>query len=161
MNSGYRAMDCLSNEKGYRHWHSDVRIDDTPLEAGLMYTCKLKTDINFLGRRALEKQKKEGAHKKHVVLSVDNLKQPMLGYESIVRDGQHVGIVRRAERAYSLGTTLAHGYVRDPKASVLTKDFFTSGSWSVEAMGELVPVTVHITQPFDPKNQRIQGNYLN
>ena len=47
--SGYRAMDCLSNEKGYRHWHSDVRSDDTPLEANLAFTCKLKTGIDFLG----------------------------------------------------------------------------------------------------------------
>lgn len=158
-NSGYRAMDCLSNEKGYRHWHSDVRSDDTPLEAGLGYTCKLKTNIHFLGREALEEQKLEGINKKHVILTVDDLKQPLLGYESIVRDGKHIGIVRRAERAYSLGTTVAHGFVRCPEGGVVTKDFLTSGKWAVDSMGQEFPANLHIKQPFDPKNERIRGNY--
>ena len=32
-----------SMEKGYRHWHGDLRGTDSPLEAGLGFTCKLKT----------------------------------------------------------------------------------------------------------------------
>ena len=32
-------------------------MDDTPLEAGLMFTCKLKTDTDFLGRSALEQRR--------------------------------------------------------------------------------------------------------
>ena len=38
----------------------DFRSDDTPLEAGLGFVCKLKTDHDFLGRAALEKQKSTG-----------------------------------------------------------------------------------------------------
>ncbi len=34
----------MSAEKGYPHWHSDVRTDDMPREAGLMFACKIKTD---------------------------------------------------------------------------------------------------------------------
>ncbi|CAG0925632.1 unnamed protein product, partial [Notodromas monacha] len=49
-NAGYRALDCLSIEKGFRHWHADARLDTTPHEAGLAFTCKLKTDTDFLGR---------------------------------------------------------------------------------------------------------------
>ena len=44
VNGGYRALDSLSAEKGYKHWHQDLRHDDTPLEAGLGFTCKLKSD---------------------------------------------------------------------------------------------------------------------
>ena len=54
VNAGYRALDSLSIEKGYRHWHEDLRSDDNPLEAGLGFVCKLKTDIPFLGREVLE-----------------------------------------------------------------------------------------------------------
>ena len=67
VNAGYRAIDSLSIEKGYPHWHQEVvlhseglsititydaqvRMDDTPLEGGLLFTCKLKTDTDFLGR---------------------------------------------------------------------------------------------------------------
>jgi len=71
VNAGYRAIDCLSAEKGYKHWHQDLRHDDTPLEAGLGFTCKLKSDTPFLGREALEKQKSEGLKKKLVCFTID------------------------------------------------------------------------------------------
>lgn len=51
------------------------RLDDSPLEAGLMFTCKLKTDVDFQGRQALEEQKlKGGPMKKKVCLTLDNNK---------------------------------------------------------------------------------------
>lgn len=71
VNGGYRALDSLSAEKGYKHWHQDLRHDDTPLEAGLGFTCKLKSDTPFLGREALEKQKAEGLKKKLVCFTIE------------------------------------------------------------------------------------------
>ena len=71
VNAGYRAIDSLSIEKGYPHWHQEVRVDDNPLEAGLLFTCKLKTDTDFLGREALEEKRKIGAQKKKVCFTVD------------------------------------------------------------------------------------------
>jgi sarcosine dehydrogenase len=47
-------------------------MDDTPLESGLMFTCKLKTSTDFLGRSALEQQQKDGARKKKVCLTLDD-----------------------------------------------------------------------------------------
>ena len=72
VNAGYRAIDSLSIEKGYPHWHQEVRIDDSPLEAGLLFTCKLKTDVDFLGRAALENYRQAGARKKKVCFTVDS-----------------------------------------------------------------------------------------
>merc|ERR1719189_1749061 len=72
VNAGYRAIDSLSIEKGYPHWHQEVRMDDTPLESGLLFTCKLKTETDFLGRAALEAQRKQGARKKKVCFTVDD-----------------------------------------------------------------------------------------
>lgn len=71
INSGYRAIDSLSIEKGFKHWHMDIRHDDTPLEGGLAFTCKLKMDTPFLGRDALEKQKAEGLKKRLICLTLD------------------------------------------------------------------------------------------
>ena len=68
---GYRAIDNLSIEKGYRHWHADIRDDDTPLEAVLAFTCKMKSGISFLGRDRLEKQKAEGLPKKLACFTID------------------------------------------------------------------------------------------
>lgn len=56
---------------GYRHWHADLRPDDSPLEAGLTFTCKLKTSVPFLGREALEKQRATGLRRRLVCLTVE------------------------------------------------------------------------------------------
>ena len=56
---------------GYRHWHADLRSNDTPHEAGLAFTCKLKTGTPFLGREAVEKQKAEGVKKKIACITTE------------------------------------------------------------------------------------------
>lgn len=71
VNGGYRALDSLSAEKGYKHWHQDLRHDDTPLEAGLGFTCKLKSDTPFLGREVLEQQKAEGLRRRLVCFTIE------------------------------------------------------------------------------------------
>ena len=62
-NAGYRAVDSLSIEKGYRHWHTDLRLEDDPLEAGLASTCKLDTSVDFIGRSPLLQKQKNGLRK--------------------------------------------------------------------------------------------------
>ena len=56
---------------GYRHWHADLRADDTPLEGGLAFTCKLSQETPFLGREALVKQKAEGLKKRIACFTID------------------------------------------------------------------------------------------
>ena len=56
--AGYRAIDSLRLEKGYRAWGSDITPDDTPLEAGLGFAVAF--DKDFLGRDALERASADG-----------------------------------------------------------------------------------------------------
>ena len=73
VNAGYRAIDSLSIEKGYPHWHQEIRMDDNPIEAGLMFTCKLKSSTPFQGREALEALKAQGSlSKKKVCFTLDD-----------------------------------------------------------------------------------------
>ena len=43
-------------EKGYRHWGHDITDEDTPLEAGLQWTVKMKKSA-FIGQEALQVSK--------------------------------------------------------------------------------------------------------
>ncbi|XP_037773436.1 sarcosine dehydrogenase, mitochondrial-like [Penaeus monodon] len=159
VNSGYRAIDSLSCEKGYRHWHADVRPDDTPLEAGLAFTCKLKTDTNFLGRKPLSVRKQRASGKKLVTLTLNDPSKPLWGLEGIWRNNEVLGYVRRAEYAFYLGRAIAYGYVERPDGNRITNDFLESGSWQVEAMGTMLDASLHVRSPFDPKNLRVKGLY--
>ncbi|TKC51752.1 hypothetical protein EI555_013326 [Monodon monoceros] len=158
VNAGYRAIDSLSIEKGYRHWHADLRPDDSPLEAGLAFTCKLKSAIPFLGREALEEQRAKGLCRRLVGFTVDE-KVPMFGLEAIWRNGQVVGHVRRADFGFTIDKTLAYGYIRDPSGGPVSLDFVKSGEYALERMGVTYPAQAHLKSPFDPDNKRMKGIY--
>ena len=49
---GYKAIDSLRLEKGYRVWGADVTPEETPYEAGLGFAVKLDKG-EFVGREAL------------------------------------------------------------------------------------------------------------
>uniref|UniRef100_A0A8B9GLS6 Sarcosine dehydrogenase, mitochondrial n=1 Tax=Astyanax mexicanus TaxID=7994 RepID=A0A8B9GLS6_ASTMX len=157
-NAGYRAIDSLSIEKGYRHWHADLRPDDTPLEAGLAFTCKMKTSIPFLGRSALESQKAEGLRRRIVCFTIDE-KVPMFGLEAIFRNGVPVGHLRRAEFGYAINKTIGYGYIRNPEGEVVSPDFVRGGEFTLERMGVQYKAKAHLKSPFDPENRRVKGIY--
>ncbi|XP_044519885.1 sarcosine dehydrogenase, mitochondrial [Gracilinanus agilis] len=157
-NAGYRAIDSLSIEKGYRHWHADLRSDDTPLEAGLAFTCKLKSTIPFLGREALEKQKASGLLRRLVCFTVDK-KVPMFGLEAIWRNGKVVGHIRRADFGFTINKTIAYGYIQNPEGGLASLEFVKSGDYALERMGVTYPAQAHVKSPFDPDNKRVKGIY--
>ena len=76
-----------------------------------------------------------------------------------MRDDQMVGYVRLAEYAFSLGRSIAYGYVRGPEGGRITKKFLSSGTWQLEVMGKRFPASLHLRPPFDPQNLRVKGIY--
>ncbi len=50
---GYRAIDSLRLEKGYRVWGADITPDETPYEGGLGFCVKLDKPGGFIGGDAL------------------------------------------------------------------------------------------------------------
>ena len=56
---GYRAIDSLRLEKGYRVWGADITPDEHPFQAGLGFAVKLDKG-EFLGREALVRARADG-----------------------------------------------------------------------------------------------------
>src|SRR6202011_6126082 len=65
---GYYAIESLRLEKGYRAFGRELSPSDNPVEAGLLFACKLQTDIAFLGREAVEKARAQGPRRRLVSL---------------------------------------------------------------------------------------------
>ena len=57
---GYKAIDSLRLEKGYRVWGADITPEDSPFAAGLGFAVKLDKGA-FLGRDALVARRRAGA----------------------------------------------------------------------------------------------------
>ena len=93
--------------------------DYGPLEAGLMFTCKLKSDIDFLGREAVEKSKQEGPRRRLVSFVVEGDEPMLWGGELVLRDGVASGQVMSAAWGETLGSCVGLAYVWHPDGSVV------------------------------------------
>ncbi|KAF5292544.1 hypothetical protein FQR65_LT01690 [Abscondita terminalis] len=156
--AGYRALYSLSCEKGYHLWNYDLRSDDNPVEANLGKFCR--KDGSYLGKDRVDKLKSEGVSKLRAFFML-NSKEPLWGNETIWRDDQIVGFLRRGEYGYFLKHSIGIGFVTHPKGEKLTSKVLTNGQYEIEIMGKRYPATLHLESPFDPEGQRLHGHYEN
>jgi 4-methylaminobutanoate oxidase (formaldehyde-forming) len=155
---GYYSIDSLRLEKGYRAFGRELTPSENPVEAGLLFACKLKTDIAFLGREAVEKAKAEGPRKKLVGFKVDSPEAMLWGGELIVRDGAVAGQVTSAAWGETTGSCVGLAYVRASDSSVINAQWVKAGSYEVNVGGRLYPVSVSLKPLYDPTNERIRPN---
>ena len=80
--AGLGARDTLRLEAGMNLYGQDMDESTTPLESGLAWTVALDKDRDFIGRAALEKQKKSGVPRQTVGLVLDE--------KGVLRHGQKV-----------------------------------------------------------------------
>jgi sarcosine dehydrogenase len=154
-NAGYRAIESLRLEKGYRAWGSDIGPDHTPLEAGLGWAVKLKQNTPFLGREALAAQAAKPLAKRLAGFTVADPAVVLLGRETILRDGQQVGWLTSAGWGYTVERNIGYGYVR--RAAGVPTDWLTAGRYELEVAAERVPAELHLTPLYDPTMARIKA----
>ena len=110
---GYRALESLRLEKGYRAWGSDITPNDTPFEAGLGWAVKLRKNTDFVGRRALEAVNGAALKKRFAGFTVDDPDIVLVGRETILRNGEPVGYLTSGGYGYTVGKNIGYGYVRN------------------------------------------------
>ncbi|NUP05342.1 MAG: FAD-dependent oxidoreductase [Polyangiaceae bacterium] len=155
VNAGYRAIDSLRLEKGYKNWGSDLTPNDTPLEAGHGWAVKLKSDVPFLGREALVEQRKQPLRKQFAMFSVEGDRIVLLGRETVLRNGERVGYLTSAGYGYTVERGIGYGYVRMPAEA--SADFMTTGNYELEVAGARVPCELHTKPLYDPKMERVKS----
>jgi len=129
------------------------------VEAGLLFACKLKTTIPFLGREAVEKARAAGPRRRLVSLVLPDPAAMIWGGELVLRDGVAVGQVTSGAWGETLGASVALAYVRHPDGDILTPDLARAGSYQVNVGGQLYPAAVSLRPPFDPAGLRVKGQY--
>ncbi|MHB1130248.1 MAG: GcvT family protein [Ilumatobacteraceae bacterium] len=128
MACGYKAIDSLRLEKGYRAWGGEINSETTPWEAGLGFAVALGKE-NFIGRDALvASQGKET--KKLVALHFDDIRRVPLGNEPIRIGDDIVGRVKSGGQGFTIGKAIGYGYLPVQHAqpgTVVDVEFF--GEW--------------------------------
>ncbi len=154
VNAGYRAIETLRLEKGYRAWGADIGPDNTPSMAGLGWAVKLKSSEPFLGREALEKAADAPLTRRLVGFCVADPAVTLLGRETIYRDGEKVGWLSSAGFGYFVGKPLGYGYVQLQNGA--TPAALASGNYALDVAGERVPAAVSLESFVDPGGARIR-----
>jgi heterotetrameric sarcosine oxidase gamma subunit len=153
---GYYTIESMRLEKGYRAFGRELTPSENPVEAGLLFACKLKTDIAFLGREAVEKAKAEGARRKLFGFSVDDPAAMLWGGELVLRDGAVAGQVTSAAWGETVGGCVGLAYVRAADRSVINADWVKAGSYQVNVGGQPYPISVSLRPIYDPDSARIR-----
>jgi 4-methylaminobutanoate oxidase (formaldehyde-forming) len=155
VNAGYRAIESLRLEKGYRAWGADIGPDHSPLVAGLGWAVKLRSNRPFQGRAALGAQAAKPLPRLLAGFTVDPA-VVLLGRETIYRDGKRVGWLASGGFGYTVGRSIGYGYVRDAEAGV-DREKVLSGRYELEVATERVPATVFLDPLVDPAMARIKS----
>ena len=157
VDAGYSAINSLRLDKGYRAFGSDLTPEYTPLEAGLRFTCKLGTSIDFVGRNALEKALAAGPRRRLVSLRVGDPDIMLWGGELVLHDGAPAGQVSSAGWSVTCGSAVGLAYVWRQDRGPVTKDDLAAGTWEVTVGDTAVPMEVRLGALYDPTSVRVRG----
>jgi 4-methylaminobutanoate oxidase (formaldehyde-forming) len=145
--AGYKAIDSLRLEKGYRVWGADITPEDTPLEAGLELVVKLDKD-GFVGRDALVAA--AGPERRLCCLVLDDPRAVALGSEPVRVGDELVGRVTSGGYGYTVGRSIAYAYVPTTSAVAGTRV-------AVEIFGRWVEGEVAAEPLVDPEGRRVRA----
>ncbi|MBX3597779.1 MAG: FAD-dependent oxidoreductase [Rhizobiaceae bacterium] len=145
--AGYRAIEACRLEKGYLYWSGDISPDYNPYEAGLGFAVALNKG-DFSGRQALQTIRAQGVQRKLSSFTVDGF-APFHGGEAILSGGEVVGSTTSTGYGYTLGKTIAFGY--------LPVSLANETSFEIEAFGKAYRATRGPRVLYDPAMERLKA----
>ena len=152
---GYRALESLRLEKGYRAWGSDITPNDTPFEAGLGWAVKHNSNTGFIGEAALTALAGQPLPKRFAGFVIDDPDALLLGRETILRNGEPVGYLTSGGYGYTIGKSIGYGYVRNEAG--VTDEFLQDGNYELVIALDRVPAKIGLKPFLDPANTRVKA----
>jgi glycine cleavage system aminomethyltransferase T/glycine/D-amino acid oxidase-like deaminating enzyme len=147
---GYRAIDSLRLEKGYRVWAADITPDETPYEAGLGF-C-VKKEGGFLGAAALgidSPAVPEPPSRRLRCVVLEDPRSVALGNEPVRVNGEVVGRVTSGGYGYTVKRSIAYAY--------LPAEVELGTAVEVDIFGEWVAGELAREPLYDPGGARVRG----
>jgi 4-methylaminobutanoate oxidase (formaldehyde-forming) len=148
--AGYRAIDSMRLEKGYRVWGADITPEETPYEGGVGFCVKLDKEGGFVGRDALVEAKERGPRSRLCCIVLEDPRSIALGNEPVRIEDRICGRVTTGGYGYTVERSIAYAYLPPQHAEPGTEV-------AVEIFGRWVPGEVAAEPLFDPKGERIRA----
>ena len=147
---GYRAIDSMRLEKGYRVGGADITPDETPYEGGLGFCVKLDKEGGFIGREALVEAKEAGPRTRLCCLLLEDPRSVALGNEPVRIDGEIRGRVTTGGYGYTVERSIAYAYIPPDHSEPGT-------AVAVEIFGRWIDGEITAEPLFDPEGERIRA----
>jgi dimethylglycine dehydrogenase len=150
---GARALMSMRVEKGYGSWSREYSPEYYPHEVGFAPLCKMGKE--FLHKAATVKAMEKDPREILVLMHIDEAavtasNADATGGEPIFRDGKGIGRVTSGTYGYTVGMSLALGYVKYGSAS-------PGDEVEVMVLGRPHKATILHEPPFDPKGERLRA----
>ena len=146
---GYKVLDSLRLEKGYKYFTADVTPMENPYAAGLGF-CVALDKGDFIGRDALLKVKEEGVRRKLCTLVVEGEDyQPIYGGEALYCDGKVISRVRSGGYGFTVKRNIILAYLPTELAHKGTR-------LEVDVFDAVHPVEVTTSVLVDPKGEKLR-----
>jgi 4-methylaminobutanoate oxidase (formaldehyde-forming) len=147
---GYKVLDSLRLEKGYRYFTTDLTPLDTPYESGQGFCVQLNKG-DFIGREALIQRKQEGLQRKLCTLVLDGEEFTQIyGGEAVYCDGKVISRVRSGGYGYTVKKNILYAY--------LPMDLAKQGNrFELDLIEGRRYAEVTSTVLYDPKGERLKA----
>ena len=146
---GYRAIDSLRLEKGYRVWSTDITPEDNPYQAGIAFAVRLGKG-DFIGREALVAAKERPLDRRLCCLVLDDPLAVALGNEPVRAGSEVVGRVTSGGYGFAVARSIAYGYLPAALAE-------PGQRVDVEIFGDWVGGSVAAEPLYDPAGDRVRA----
>ncbi|MFY1710415.1 GcvT family protein [Tritonibacter mobilis] len=148
---GSRALMSLRVEKGYGSWSREYSPEYFPHEVGFQPLCKMHKE--FLNKSAAEAALATPAREELVLLQLNDedvtaSNADATGGEPIFKDGHGIGRVTSGTYGYTVGMSLALGYVKGAKPG---------DDVEVMVLGRPHRAVILAEPPFDPTGERLRA----
>lgn len=145
---GYKAVDSLRLEKGYRYWSVDITPNENPYEAGLAFCVRLNKG-EFIGREALKKVREDGIQRKLRTLIVEADPWTLYGGEAVYLGGRLISRIRSAGYGHTVGKLIVMAYLPCERSEEGTLV-------EIESFGKRLIGTVVSDTIYDPEGRRLR-----
>ncbi|HST25035.1 MAG TPA: FAD-dependent oxidoreductase [Gaiellaceae bacterium] len=144
---GYRALDSMRLEKGYRLWGADITADYSPLEAGLERFVALDKN-EFIGRKGIMARGEPRIRLSTIVVDADGADAH--GYEPVYAGSDLVTYAMAGGYGHTVGKSIALAYLPLELAAEGTE-------LGLEILGERRRARVAADVLYDPRGDRLRS----
>jgi 4-methylaminobutanoate oxidase (formaldehyde-forming) len=148
-NVGYRCIDSLRLEKGYRYWSGDISPEYSPFEAGLDFCVKLDKG-DFIGREALLSQRNKGITRRLCCLTIHSGPLMPIGKEAILDGDRVMGLATSGGFGHTVKKPIAYGYLPVELSKIGTR-------LQIEVAAKRYEATIEGEPLYDPQNLKVRS----